>query len=89
MLPRMRFGSPSSPLTTCGVDMTADNEKLTMPYIARTLFQPCHPPGSGLMSERSVATNSMPITASIEPTAIFSQMPTSFIPMNTTPAPIT
>ena len=36
----------------------------------------------------SVATSRMPITPIIELTAIFSQMPTSFIPTKTTPAPI-
>ena len=84
---RMPFTSPSSPLTTCGVDMTAEREKETMPNRARALFTPCQPEGRGLISDSSVATNSTPITAIMELTAIFSQTPTSFMPTNTTPAP--
>ena len=86
---RMRFASPFSPLTTCGVDMTADSEKDTIPNIASALLKPRQPEGSGQVSRMIVATNSTPTTATIAPTENFSHMPTSFIPTNTTPAPST
>ena len=86
---RMRFVSPFSPLTTCGVDMTADSEKDTMPNIARALLEPRQPEGSGQVSRMMVAMNITPTTATIAPTENFSHMPTSFIPTNTTPAPRT
>ena len=69
--------------------MTADREKLIMPNRARALLRPRQPVGNALVLLSSVATKRMPTTPTIEPTAIFSQMPTSFMPTNTTPAPIT
>ena len=78
--PRIFLISPCRPFTTCGTDITADKENEIILYNATTFVAAINFVGKGLISDIIVATNKTPITATIEPTEIFSQIPTNFMP---------